>query len=481
LGLKYAFASSAAIMALSNALWAVPQLRLSQTAVGPISVAQGQNGSGQVVYASNVGDGSLNLRLTTNVSWLAATTGAPAECSLRGICTPINIELRANSLAAGLHTGTIAVTDPNAVDAPQTIVITVQVGAGVPEKVELALMPGASSQVRFSTSSPINVSVSVPSGQNWLAVAAEGAGSFAFGSTYRIAVNAGGLAEGDYSGQFVTSKSPVSSENRTVPVALKVTSFSRLEAAASGAPVAFFGGVVNNATFEGDVLAPGGIVAVFGDGFVSGQPVQATSLPLPTELGGVRVLVNDNPAPVYFASSNQINFQIPYDTAAGNVTVRVEKGGQRGNAVSMRVGRSVPRLLRLNIGDYGIVVNGDGSFPIPPTSGVNSHPAKVGDTLVIYALGLGQTEPAVQSGVAAPSDPLGRARGNYRVSFGAPGPFGGASADVTPLYVGLTPNFVGLYQINVTIPQDTPRGVAIPMALVSDEEGSSNRVNIAIE
>jgi uncharacterized protein (TIGR03437 family) len=481
LGLKYAFAGSAAILAFSSALLAAPQLRLSQTAVGPLAVTQGQNGARQIVYASNVGDGALNLRLTTNVPWLAASTGPAAECSLRGLCTPVNIELRTNSLAAGMYTGTIAVSDPNATDAPQTIVVTVQIGTGVPEKVDVALAPGASTQIRFSTSNPVDVSVSVPSGQNWLAVAAEGAGSFAFGSTYPIAVNSSGLAEGDYTGQFATSKSTVAAENRTVPVALEVTSFSRLEAAASGAPVAFFGGVVNNATFEGDALAPGGIVAIFGDGFVPGQPAQAGSLPLPTELGGVRVLVNDKPAPVYFASPNQINFQIPYDTPAGDATVRVEKGGQRGNAVSMHIGRSVPRLLRLNIADYGIVVNGDGSFPIPPTTGLNSHPAKVGDTLVIYALGLGQTEPAVQSGVAAPSEPLGRARGNYRVSFGAPGPFGSAAADVTPLYVGLTPNFVGLYQINVTIPPDTPKGTAVPVALVSDQEGSSNRVNIAIE
>jgi uncharacterized protein (TIGR03437 family) len=481
LGLMYRFAGSAAILALSSVLWAAPQLRLSQTALGPLAVPQGQNGARQTIYASNIGDGSLNLRLTSNVPWLSATTGAAAECSLRGLCTALNIDLQTNSLAAGMYTGTIAVSDPNATDAPQTIIVTIQIGTGVPEKVELALAPGASSQGRFTTSNPVDVAVTIPSGQNWLAVAAEGAGSFAFGSTYRIAVNSGGLTEGDYSGQFTTAKSVVAAENRTVPVALKVTSFSRLEAAASGAPVAFFGGVVNNATFEGDVLAPGGIVAVFGDGFLSGQPAQATSLPLATELGGVRVLVNDKPAPVYFASANQVNFQIPYDTAAGEAIVRVEKGGQRGNAVSMHIGRSAPRLLRLNISDYGIVVNGDGSFPIPQTSGVNSHPAKVGDTLVIYALGLGQTEPAVQSGAGAPSDPLGRARGNYRVSFGAPGPFGGASADVTPLYVGLTPNFVGLYQVNVTIPQDTPKGVAVPIALVSDEEGSSNRVNIAIE
>jgi uncharacterized protein (TIGR03437 family) len=479
--LMHAFARSTALIISGGVLWAAPQLRLSQTAVGPLTVAQGANPANQMVYANNVGDGSLNLRVTPNVTWIQAATSAPTDCSLRGICTPINLTLRTATLTPGMYTGVVAVSDPNAVDAPQTIVVTVQVGSGVPERVEFALTPGNTVQSRFTSSNPVDVAVTTQPDQRWLAVAAEGAGSFAFGATYRVSANSGALAEGDYTAQIVTSRSPVANENRTIPAALKVTSFSRLEAAAAGAPVAFFGGVVNNATFEGDVLAPGGIVAVFGDGFTTGQPAQAGSLPLPTELGGARVLVNDRAAPVYYVSANQINFQIPFDTPVGDAVVRVEKAGVRGNAVSVRLGRSVPRLLRLNIADYGIVVNQDGSFPIPPMQGVNSHPAKVGDTVVIYALGLGQTDPAVQSGAAAPGDPLGRARGNFRISFGAPGPFGSGSAEVMPLYVGLTPTFVGLYQINVTIPPTAPRGSAVPLALFSEEDGSSNRVNIAIE
>jgi uncharacterized protein (TIGR03437 family) len=476
----HAFARSTALIIAGGVLWAAPQLRLSQAVVGPLTVAQGANPANQIVYANNVGDGSLNLRVTPNVAWIQAATGAPTDCSLRGICTPINLTLRTSTLTPGMYTGVVAVSDPNALDAPQTIVVTVQVGSGVPERVEFALTPGATVRSRFTSSNPVDVAVTTQPDQRWLAVAAEGAGSFAFGNTYRVSANSGALAEGDYTGQIVTSKSSVAAENRTIPAALKVTSFSRLEAAPAGAPVAFFGGVVNNATFEGDVLAPGGIVAVFGDGFASGQPAQAGSLPLPTELGGARVLVNDRAAPVYYVSPNQINFQIPFDTPAGDAVVRVEKAGVRGNGVWVRLGRSVPRLLRLNIADYGIVVNQDGSFPIPPMPGVNSHPAKVGDTVVIYALGLGQTDPAVQSGAAAPVDPLGRARGNFRVSFGAPGPFG-SGAEVMPLYVGLTPAFVGLYQINVTIPPEAPRGSAVPLALFSEQDGSSNRVNIAIE
>jgi uncharacterized protein (TIGR03437 family) len=63
------------------------------------------------------------------------------------------------------------------------------------------------------------------------------------------------------------------------------------------------------------------------------------------------------------------------------------------------------------------------------------------------------------------------------VIFGG-GLLGGVRA--TPLFVGLTPNFVGLYQINVVVPFNAPRGDKIPMRI----EGSgvtSNRVDIAIE
>jgi uncharacterized protein (TIGR03437 family) len=366
------------------------------------------------------------------------------------------------------------------VDAPQTIVVTVQIGSGVPDKVELTLAPGASAQARFNATNPLQIASSVQGQGNWLAIAGESAGSFAFGNAYRISVNPFGLAAGDFTGQVVTSTSPVATENKTIPVTLKVSSFQQLEAAAANAPVAFTGGVVNNATFEGDTLAPGGIVAVFGDGFATGSPVGAQALPLATELGGARVLVNDRAAPVYYVSPNQINFQLPYDTAPGDAVVRVERGGVRGNPVSINVGRAAPRILRLNVGDHGIIVNGDGSFAIPPTAGLSSRPAKAGETVVMYALGLGATNPAVASGVGAPANPLGVASAGYRVLFGTPGPFGGG-VQVTPLYAGLTPNFVGLYQINVTIPADAPRGPSVPVALISDLEGSSNRVTMAIE
>jgi uncharacterized protein (TIGR03437 family) len=287
-----------------------------------------------------------------------------------------------------------------------------------------------------------------------------------------VTADAGALAPGVYRGSVAVAGNAVNGP-LSVPVELEVT--------ARGAPVATYLGVVNNATFEGgEPLAQGVIAAVFGDQFLFGDPVQAASLPLSSSLGGVRVLVNEQPAPVYYVSYGQINFQVPYDAALGEAVVRVEGAGGRSNGVSVTVARFVPRLLRLGIGDYGIITNASqgGSFPIPVTPGLPSAPAKVGDVLTIYAIGLGPTTPATNSGAGAPADPLARVVPAPKAYFG--GGLIDKGVEAEPLFVGLTPFFVGLYQVNVAVPEVNPgNNVSV---LVENQEGvASNRVQIAVQ
>jgi uncharacterized protein (TIGR03437 family) len=52
---------------------------------------------------------------------------------------------------------------------------------------------------------------------------------------------------------------------------------------------------------------------------------------------------------------------------------------------------------------------------------------------------------------------------------------------VIPDFVGLTPGFVGLYQINVPIPVNSPVGDAVALTLLGPDSGTSNRVTIAID
>ena len=550
-------------------------LRLSTTTVGPITFATGGVPASQTLEAFNAGSGNLNLTLASSVPWMNASVGAARNCTTRtGQCLPITITFQSGTLARGIYTGILTVRDPNAIDAPQTVTVTIQAGGGVPDNATFFVAPGRTTELPFSTNSAID-------GRNapaWLSLALEGGGTFRFIYNYRLVANAGNLAAGNYSGSIVTSGSTFGPDNKTIPVTLNVTNnpiaapapntlrfripqgggrFSQfisvnnrgignlavsavtpattsggtwlagatqpnnaalvrveadagtlaqgtyagtvtlasnaangnqvipvtLEVIAAGAPFASVGNVLNIGTYgRSEPLAPGGATAVFGEQFVAAgtQPASPSALPLPTELGGVRVFVNDVAAPLYYTSYDQVNFQIPFETTPGLARVRVDRGAQRGNTVSVDVQARAPRIMTY-FGDYGIVVNGnDGTLVLPRSFNVpNGKPARAGEVLVIYAIGLGATSPTVASGVGSPAtEPLARLDPVPSVTFGRRGPFNQVSA--TPFFAGLAPGFVGLYQINVIVPENVPVGDDIPIAL--DLEGvGSNAARIAIQ
>lgn len=564
------------VLLQSSLIFAAPKLRLDRSTVGPVTVNTGAAGPAQTVEAFNVGDGSLSLQAVSSVPWLTVSVGSARPCAVSSSCTPINIALQTATLARGLHTGLVTVRDPNALDAPQTITVTVQAGSAVPDRADFIVAPnGGTQSLRFTTATEARPSATTQDGRPWLTVAADGVGTFRFSVPYRITARSQqGQAEGTYNGSVVTSGSTLAADNKTIPVTMRVTSgpiarasSERLEfrgaqngprlqaplvisngglgtftvtgatatstggdwlkvetnpqapafatvsvtpgtlapgtyqgtvtinsnaanaalavpvtltVVAAGLPYVYFEGAQNNATFRpGDPLAPNGIVALKGEQLSANEPALASSLPLGTELSGVRVLVNGQPAPIFYTSFNQINFILPPTTQPGEAVIRVERNGQLGNSITAQIVPLAPRILRLGIDNYGIIVNQDGTFPIVPTPGIPARAAKPGDALVIYALGLGATSPAVTTGAASPANPLASTTNRYQVSFGG-GTFGGGVV-ATPFFAGLTPGLVGLYQINVIVPEDAPKGPAIPLLISSDDGVSSNIVTIAIE
>jgi uncharacterized protein (TIGR03437 family) len=162
--------------------------------------------------------------------------------------------------------------------------------------------------------------------------------------------------------------------------------------------------------------------------------------------------------------------------------VRVINNGIPGNTRSINVVSAEPRVLvwpsSIISGTYGIIVNGDGSLTLPSAtavSGFKTKPAKAGDAIVIYCVGLGQTSPAATDGAAAGTNPTQQV---HSVSV----EFGGIFDEITTatsIYAGLTPTSVGLYQINVAIPPNTPVGSVVPVTVVADGT-TTNATTIAI-
>jgi uncharacterized protein (TIGR03437 family) len=274
-----------------------------------------------------------------------------------------------------------------------------------------------------------------------------------------------GLSPGNYTGTVTIASNGVNG-NAVIPVDLTI--------AAQGPPIASAGGVVNNGTFAGgEPLAQGDIAAVFGNQFDFDAPLPAAKVPLQTTLDGIQVLVNGTAAPLYYVSAGQINFEIPIDAATGGGTVQIVRNGMAGNLVYVDINAQVPRFIVYD-GGYGIMTT-----PAAALTGIPSNPVKVGDTIVIYAIGLGPTSPPVASGTASPSSTLAVVPGTTKVCFGVEDPFHQAPC-ATPLFVGLTPGFVGLYQINVTIPSGVASGNST-MALIVENNISSTSVLLAVQ
>jgi uncharacterized protein (TIGR03437 family) len=207
-------------------------------------------------------------------------------------------------------------------------------------------------------------------------------------------------------------------------------------------------GIVNAASFAPvtNSVAPGEYVALFGSGLAAATVV-APSFPLQTTLGGVQVMVNSKAAPIYFVSSGQINFLMPFSTPTYSfATIQVSNNGTTSNPITVYTATSAPGVLTQTGNGVGPakVTHLDGSLVTA------NSPAKAGETLVLYSIGLGAVSPAVSDGAAAPGNPLSKVVDtNVFVELSDTN---GNFYSTTLLFAGLTPGFPNLYQLNFTMP-----------------------------
>ena len=217
---------------------------------------------------------------------------------------------------------------------------------------------------------------------------------------------------------------------------------ARLEAL-TAAPEITPGGVVSAADF---VSAPsgGGLFSVFGKNF-GYRSIAASSLPLDRLVEGLSLTINGVATPIVFASPTQINAQIPW-MVSGAATIQVNFGGVESVPVNFQAPQSSPAAF-VTPERRAIVVNQSGTINSP------ALPAPRGSVLVFYATGLGPVSSRPADGAASGRSPLSATTLPTVVRFGnSPG---------TVLFSGLTPDFVGLWQVNVLVPPNAPIGADV--------------------
>ena len=233
----------------------------------------------------------------------------------------------------------------------------------------------------------------------------------------------------------------------------------------TGAPVLALGAVVHIYNpLLGGAVAPGTILAIYGSNLAP-QPATDSGAPLPTSLAGTSVTIGGILAPLYYVSPSQIDAQLPFELLAGNqYEVIINSAGALSTPSSISVSAATPGIAASPSG-LVIAQHADYSLVSPES------PAKPGEYLVLYLAGLGATDTAVADGAASPSSPL---------AHPLIAPVLTLNGTSVPVYFGgLTPGFVGLYQMNFQVPVGETSGNL--QLVVSQAGAASNSTTLPVQ
>jgi uncharacterized protein (TIGR03437 family) len=211
-------------------------------------------------------------------------------------------------------------------------------------------------------------------------------------------------------------------------------------------------GVISAASFSPFTagLSPGEFISIFGTN-LSSATLSAPSVPLPSSLGGVQVMINGLAAPIFSVSPTQVNAIVPFEVdGLGIAGVQVINNGAASNTVTQFINTTSPSIFTTTANGLGLADAFHANFT-PITS---SNPAQAGETIIAYVTGLGSVSPTVTDGAAGPSNPLSNAVNAPSVFFNDLN----NELEGTVTFAGLAPGFPGVYQINVQVPSGLQSG-----------------------
>jgi uncharacterized protein (TIGR03437 family) len=220
-------------------------------------------------------------------------------------------------------------------------------------------------------------------------------------------------------------------------------------------------GSVVNAADGTKPVAPGGLISIYGTN-MSPTNMATSQMPLPTALGQSCLVVNGALAPLLFVSGNQVNAQLPA-RISGAATMTIHTPGGVSDNFNFSVSSSAPSVFQSN--SVATVVRASNSQLVTPT-----NPIHADDMVVIYLTGLGNTSPSVDDGMPAPMVPLATANNTPNVALGG--------RPLSVHWAGLVPGYVGLYQINASVPFGVPTGLDIPLTI--EQGGNSTTLPVRV-
>ncbi|MDQ6699957.1 MAG: hypothetical protein M3Z36_07210, partial [Acidobacteriota bacterium] len=385
--------------------------------------------------------------------------------------TPVQFTVAVNGagLAQGTYAGLVNIAPSGPASGIQSVPVTLVVGAAQNLTISPAALtfsylagspiPAAQTIAVTGTTALPFTATATTTGGTWLTV------SPASGTTpgsVTVSLMPAGLLSGTYTGTVTIASASASNSPQTVPVTLVVTSI----------PPPSLTAVVNAASFVAGPMAPGEIVTLGGTNI---GPATLTGLRLTssgtvdTTVANTRVLFDNIPAPIIYASATQTSVVVPY-ALQGRVTVQVQViyNDVPSNLFPVTIAASAPGIFTQNSAGsgQGSILNENGS--------VNSsaNPTTVGKVIVIYATGEGATNPPGSDGAvtgAVPRTPV------LPVSV----TIGKQPARVN--YAGGAPGFVsGALQVNAVVPPGAGTG-NVDVEIKVGDNPSQKQVTVALQ
>ncbi len=214
-------------------------------------------------------------------------------------------------------------------------------------------------------------------------------------------------------------------------------------------------GGVSSAATNKQTITPGDWVSIYGSNLatVTGGilPADINGTTLPTTLNGVSVTVDGIPATVSYTSPGQVNIEIPSDTTIGSVPVVLTYNGVASAAFPIPMAATSASLFGYYSGSTFLAVAQHLDYSLV----TSTAPAAVGEVIILYANGLGATNPPVTPGTLY--------SGAAPLVDTATVSIGGVPATVS--FAGLIG--AGLYQLNVAVPQVAAGNQSILVTLTS--------------
>ncbi len=179
----------------------------------------------------------------------------------------------------------------------------------------------------------------------------------------------------------------------------------------------------------------------------------------PTSLDGTSVTVAGQSAVLSYISQTQVNAQVPLNVSPGNQPVIVTLANIPSAPFAVPVNAAQPGLCQgIQVGGNqyaAALIDGTTTYVLPSgasPAGITSRPAHPGEVINFFGNGFGAvTPPAIQGQIVQQPNAV---TDSFEVFFG--------QTQANVVYAGLAPGYIGLYQINVVVP-NIPDSDAVPV------------------